>query len=71
LVDKSLEDSIYDSQALRNSVAVGLAVESVLDATTLLKFRQMLEMQSLTQLIFEQINAYLGKGVYCCAKAAL
>lgn len=52
LAEKSLEDSIYDSQVLRNFVAVDLAVESVPDATTLLMFRQMLEMLSLTQLIW-------------------
>lgn len=61
LSDEALEDAIYDSQALRNFVGVDLAVESVPDATTLLKFRHMLEKQSLTQLIFEQINAHLAE----------
>jgi IS5 family transposase len=36
-----------------------LAVESVPDATTLLRFRHLLEKHALTQWIFEEINASL------------
>ena len=61
LADEALEDAIYDSQALRNFVGVGLAVESVPDATTLLKFRHVLEERSLTKVIFEEINGYLSE----------
>jgi len=61
LADEALEDAIYDSQALRNFVGVDLAVESVPDATTLLKFRHLLEERSLTKVIFEEINSYLGE----------
>jgi IS5 family transposase len=60
LADEALEDAIYDSQALRNFVGIDLAVESVPDATTLLKFRHLLEKQALTQVIFEQINGHLS-----------
>lgn len=60
LADEALEDAIYDSQALRNFVGIDLAVESVPDATTLLKFRHLLEKQALTQVIFEQINGHLA-----------
>jgi IS5 family transposase len=60
LEDEALEDAIYDSQALRNFVGIDLAVESVPDATTLLKFRHLLEKQALTQVIFEQINGHLA-----------
>jgi len=61
LADEALEDAIYDSQALRNFVGIDLAVESVPDATTLLKFRHLLEKQALTKVIFEQINAHLSE----------
>lgn len=61
LADEALEDAIHDSQALRNFVGVDLAIESVPDATTLLKFRHLLEKQSLTQLICEQTNAHLAE----------
>lgn len=61
LADEALEDAVYDSQALRNFVGIDLAVESVPDATTLLKFRHLLEKQSLTQVIFEEIKAHLAE----------
>ena len=60
LADEALEDAIYDSQALRDFVGIDLGVESVPDATTLLKFRHLLEKQALTQVIFEQINGHLA-----------
>tara|TARA_R110002094_G_scaffold192267_1_gene166511 strand:+ start:77 stop:1057 length:981 start_codon:yes stop_codon:yes gene_type:complete len=59
LADEALEDAIYDSQALRDFVGIDLGVESVPDATTLLKFRHLLEKQALTQVIFEQISDHL------------
>tara|TARA_R110001583_G_scaffold188640_1_gene350955 strand:- start:201 stop:1181 length:981 start_codon:yes stop_codon:yes gene_type:complete len=59
LADEALEDAIYDSQALRDFVGIDLGVESVPDATTLLKFRHLLEKQALTRVIFEQINDHL------------
>jgi len=61
LADEALEDAIYDSQALRDFVGIDLGVESVPDATTLLKFRHLLEKQALTQVIFEQINGHLAE----------
>ena len=61
LADEALEDAIYDSQALRDFVGIDLSVESVPDATTLLKFRHLLEKQALTQVIFEQINDHLAE----------
>ncbi|MBN2887377.1 MAG: IS5 family transposase [Chromatiaceae bacterium] len=60
LADEALEDALYDSQALRNFVGIDLARESVPDATTLLKFRRLLEQAELTKRIFETINATLA-----------
>jgi len=59
LADEALEDAIYDSQSMRDFVGIDLAVESVPDATTLLRFRHLLEKHALTQRIFEAINASL------------
>ncbi|SFU87318.1 IS5 family transposase, partial [Halomonas korlensis] len=61
LADEALEDAIYDSQAMRDFVGIDLAVESVPDATTLLRFRHLLEKHALTQRIFEEINAHLAE----------
>jgi len=61
LSDEALEDAIYDSQAMREFVGIDLAREQVPDATTLLKFRRLLEDNQLTQAIFEEVAAHLGE----------
>jgi hypothetical protein len=61
LSDEGLEDALYDSQAMREFVGFDLAREQVPDATTLLKFRRLLEQHELTKAIFEQVNAHLGE----------
>ena len=61
LADEALEDAIYDSQAMRDFIGIDLAIESVPDATTLLRFRHLLERHALTQRIFEEINAHLAE----------
>ncbi len=43
LSDEGIEDAIYDSQAIRGFVGIDLNLESAPDATTLLKFRHLLE----------------------------
>jgi len=63
LADEALEDAIYDSQAndsqaARNFIGVDLGGESVPDATTLLKFRHLLEENDLTRAIFEAIGMH-------------
>ena len=59
LADEGLEDALYDSQALRGFAGIDLAVESVSDATTLLKFRHWLERHDLTRVLFEEVGAML------------
>jgi IS5 family transposase len=61
LADEALEDAIYDSQAMREFVGIDLGRESVPDATTLLKFRRLLEEHQLTAKLFEGINAHLAE----------
>ena len=43
LSDEGTEDALYDSQAIRRVVGIDLSRESAPDATTLLKFRRLLE----------------------------
>jgi IS5 family transposase len=59
LADEMLEDTVYDSQALRRFVGIDLGRESVPDATTVLKFRRLLEANALTAVILETINDHL------------
>lgn len=61
LADEALEDAVYCSQAMRDFIGIGLAVESVPDATTLLRYRHPLEKHALTQRIFEENNASLAE----------
>jgi transposase, IS5 family len=60
LSDEGTEDAIYDSQAIRGFVGIDLAREAAPDATTLLKFRRLLEAHQLTERIFAAINAHLA-----------
>ena len=60
LSDEGIEDAIYGGQAIRGFVGIDLNRESAPDATTLLKFRRLLEANALTSKIFEAINAHLA-----------
>jgi IS5 family transposase len=59
LADEAIEDAIYDSQAMRGFARIDLAAEGVPDATTLLKFRRLLETNDLCKGLFTAINADL------------
>jgi IS5 family transposase len=61
LSDEAVEDAIYDSQSMREFVGIDLARESVPDATTLLKFRRLLEEHELTRRLFDEIKAHLSE----------
>lgn len=59
LADEALEDALYDSQAMREFIGIDLGRENVPDATTLLKFRRLLEQHDLTSAILCEVNAHL------------
>lgn len=59
LADEALEDALYDSQALQSFARIDLATDGVPDATTLLKFRRLLETRDLCKGLFAAINADL------------
>jgi IS5 family transposase len=61
LADEALEDALYDSQALRDFVGIDLSRQLVPDATTLLKFRRLLQDNDLTRALFDEINAHLAQ----------
>src|SRR5215216_3997900 len=60
LADEALEDALYDSQALQRFARIELDAEGVPDATTLLKFRRLLETHDLCKALFAAINADLA-----------
>ncbi len=61
LSDEGIEDALYDSQAIRRFVGIDLAREAAPDATTLLKFRRLLETHGLSRVIFETIRDHLAR----------
>jgi len=58
--DEGCEDAIYDSQAIQLFMGIDLARDAVPDATTLLRFRRLLEDNKLTKKIFHAINHHLA-----------
>lgn len=61
LSDEGIEDSIYDSYAMRYFMHINFNEQQVPDATTLLKFRHMLEANRLGEQIFADVNNRLDK----------
>jgi IS5 family transposase len=61
LSDEGMEDALYDSQAIRRFVGIDLSRDTVPDATTLLKFRHLLEQHQLAESLFSTINAHLAE----------
>ena len=56
LSDEGVEDAIYDSYAFRKFMNIDFMKEQVPDATTLLKFRHLLEENHLGEVFFKAIN---------------
>ncbi|MGN0604693.1 MAG: IS5 family transposase [Oscillospiraceae bacterium] len=56
LSDEGAEDAIYDSYAFRKFMKIDFMTEQVPDATTLLKFRHMIEKNHLGEEFFKAIN---------------
>ena len=59
LADEACEEALLDSTALRRFVGIDLGRERVPDATTLLKFRRLLETQKLGAALFLEVNREL------------
>ena len=59
--DEGAEDAVYDSQAIHRFVGIDLNREGASDATTLLRFRHLLEAHHPTESIFDAINAHLAE----------
>lgn len=63
--DEDTEDAVYDSPAIQFFMGIDLGRDAVPDATTLLRFRRLLETHGLTQPIFAAVNYQLAtQGLY-------
>lgn len=61
LSDEGIEDSIYDSYAMRTFMHIDFNEQQVPDATTLLKFRHLLEKNKIGEKIFADVNKRLDE----------
>jgi IS5 family transposase len=61
LSDEGIEDSIYDSYAMRAFMHIDFNEQQVPDATTLLKFRHLLEKNKIGEKIFADVNKRLDE----------
>jgi IS5 family transposase len=59
LADEAMEEALYDSAALRAFVGIDLGREPVPDATSLLRFRHLLEKHRLGEAIFAEVGQLL------------
>ena len=57
----NMEDAIYDSYAFQRFIGINFLEGQVPDATTLLKFRHLLEKHDLGKALFDDISAQLDK----------
>jgi Transposase and inactivated derivatives, IS5 family len=61
LSDEGIEDSIYDSDAIRTFMHLDFNEQQVPDATTLLKFRHLLEKNKIGEKLFADVNKRLDE----------
>ena len=63
LSDEGVEDAIYDSYAMKSFMGIDFSAgEQTPDATTLCKFRKLLNEHGLQKKFFEQVQELLAKG---------
>ena len=64
LSDPAAEEALYDIESMRRFAQLELLDDAIPDETTILKFRHMIERNTLSEAIFADINNYLiEKGI--------
>lgn len=66
LSDEGIEDALYDIQSMRQFVGINLLTEDVPDATTLLKFRHLLESNGIARQLFNDLGQELVRSGRWC-----
>jgi len=61
LSDEGVEDAIYDSYAFRKFMGLNFMEEQTPDATTLCKFRKLLDENGISKLFFASVKQFLDK----------
>jgi IS5 family transposase len=60
LSDPAVEEALYDSQAMRRFVGIGLGREPVPDETTVCRFRRLLKAHDLGRRLFDEVQRHLA-----------
>lgn len=71
LSDPAVEESLYDSQAMRRFVGIDLGREAVPDETTLCKFRHLLERNGLGEKLFGQVWKHLEASGFTVSRGTI
>ena len=61
LADEAVEEAVYDSYAMRKFMGIDFLEEDVSEATTLLRFRHLLEEKGLQEKMLEEVNKIYGR----------
>ena len=61
LSDEGIEDAVYDSHAMKSFLGIDFFYDQVPDATTLLRFRHLLEKHNINKLLFNDIKERLDR----------
>jgi len=60
LADEACEDAVIETPILRKFLGINLLHEGIPDASTILRFRRLLEKHGLTKKMLDEVNRYLG-----------
>jgi IS5 family transposase len=71
LSDEAAEDAVYDVQSIRRFVGINLSEQNAPDATTLLRFRHLLEEHSLTRKMFDAVKNALKQNGYMMTEGTI
>lgn len=61
LSDPAAEEALYDIECMRNFAHLELGEDTIPDETTILNFRRLLEIHQLSDVLFKDVNDYLGE----------
>src|SRR5262249_4651332 len=61
LSDSAVEETLYDSLAMRRFVGIDLGREPVPDETTVCRFRHLLEEHDLSRQLFDEVHRHLAE----------
>ena len=66
-----MEDSLYEVASMRNFAGLELQDDRIVDESTILQFRHLLERHALTQGLFEAVEGHLREQGYHLSKGTM